>query len=265
MTAKKLKAYGRYDRQKHPVAPVLVHIVQLQRFGYSYEQIARAAGVEARMIYRCATGGSNWLQAPKARAILAITPKLEDLDAHTIIPSTGTIRRVQALGCLGWNVAEIARRAGIPKPTLLSATRKTAVTVHTHLAIAAVYEELWNTPAPMSTPVERRDRTRTLGRAARAEWAPPLAWDDIDTDPHPQAGDVDEEIIDDVAIAAAVDGHRPRLTRTERHLALTQLHARGLWDPALAHLLCVSEKTIERDREELGLASNYVLQMKDAA
>lgn len=264
-TMKRLKAYGRYDRQKHPVAPVLVHIIQLQRFGYSYDQIARAAGVEARMIYRCARGGTTWLQAPKARAILAVAPTLEDLDPQTVIASTGVIRRVQALGCNGWNAAEIARRAGLPKPTLLGALRKAAVTVHTHLAVASVYEDLWNTPAPASTAIERRDRTRSLNRAARDGWAPPLAWDDIDTDPEPQAGDVDEEIIDDVAIAAAVDGHHPHLTRAERLLALRRLHARGLWDPDLADLLSVSVKTIERDRELLGLESNYTAQMQDAA
>ncbi len=266
-TVARLKAYGRWDRGQQSIAPVAVHIIQLQRFGYSYDLIAHQAGVSRQTVYRCATGLNKYILGAKAKAILAVKPTLDHLEPHSVIDATGARRRIQALGTLGWNNAAIARHAGVPANTLGTAIRsRDGITVQLHRAIDRVYEELWNTPAPASTPIERRDRTFTLNRAARAGWAPPLAWDDIDTDPEPQTGDAEpEQILDAIAIAEAIDGNHPHLTRAERLEALKVLHGRGHWDPALAELLDVSAKTIERDREHLGLESNYLADMEDAA
>ena len=265
--AHRLKAYGRWDPRR-PASVVRVHIISLQRFGYTYEQIARVADVNPRTIYACLSGEMRWMQTQKAEAILAVTPNLDDLGPANVIDGTGTVRRVQALARRGWTLIALARHAGLPSATLRGAVRTGHVTVRVHRAVATAYEELWDRSPDASTAARRAAIARTIEQATAAGWAPPLAWDDIDTDDAPSSdshGETSiEEDIDEIAVQHAVDGHRVRLTRAERHAALRILHARGHYDRALADLLCVNVKTIGRDRDELGLEANFFIEQEAA-
>ncbi|MGU3358201.1 hypothetical protein ACLBWJ_13180 [Microbacterium sp. M4A5_1d] len=252
----RLKLYGRWDNGRTPLGAVRVHIMILQRFGYSHAQIARAAGIEARTVWRCMNDRSTWMRGRIAAAILSVAPTIDDLDPGTLIPATGAVRRVQALACLGWTGAAIATAAGLPRSTVRTFQREgRQITVAVHRAIDAAYERMWNQPAPAGTTIQRRDRTASIKRAAAGAWTPPLGWDDIDTDPEPQQGE--DAGVDEIAIALAVDGQPVRLTREERHIALRELHRLGLFDPELSARLGVDVKTIERDRRFLGLPANY--------
>jgi len=52
--------------------------------------------------------------------------------------------------------------------------------------MAAIYEELWDQEPPHDEWHSKAAYTRALNFAGRRGWLPPLAWDDIDTDPDPE-------------------------------------------------------------------------------
>lgn len=255
-TARRLQAYGRWDRAHQSSWHALTHVLVLSRFGYNQEQIARAAGISARTVYRIASGKAPTIFGRVHRAILSVEPTISDLDSSTRIPSTGSRRRVEALACLGWSIAAIADQMGITRAALSERVNTRETTVESHLQLAAVYERLWNTHPSAATLTEAGMITRTRRRAAREGWVPPMGWDDIDTDPAAPLADADADYVDVVLVDLAVHGHRVQLTTQERHLAVRQLHAAGHGDYLIADMLLVSDKTIARDRELLGLPAN---------
>lgn len=106
-------------------------------------------------------------------------------DQPLIIPATGTHRRIQALMCLGWSMADIARLLGDRGSNVRRIMRSPTITRRFATRFARVYDELsWQVPAP-TTQYRRASITRAKGIAARNGWHPPLAWNDIDNDPAP--------------------------------------------------------------------------------
>lgn len=91
---------------------------------------------------------------------------------------TPTRRRVQALHCLGWTLEAIAEAAGYRSLQAINrALSRQRITPTTAERIATAYEALSMTVGPS-------DAARR--RAQRLGFAPPLAWDDIDTDLEPR-------------------------------------------------------------------------------
>lgn len=242
--------------------PVAVHIMQLQKFGYTYTQIARTAKVSERTIYMCASGQLRHMQAAVATLILNVTPSISDLDPGTLISARGARRRIQALGCNGWSPGAIARHARMPHSVVRDAAHADRITVRTHHAIAAVFEELWDQHPDTTQPWAERTVRAVTAHAQTQGWVPALAWDDIDKDDDVPTPDFDGAV-DMVAVQLVLEGNRVHLTQDERHIALRALHAEGHLDPELAARLSVSVQTILRDRKRLGLPSN--LKRKDAA
>ena len=94
------------------------------------------------------------------------------------VPALGTQRRIRALQALGWPIETIAAEAGwVHGNSVTSIFQFESIQRRTRDRIANVYERLSATPGPSS-------RTRIL--ATRKGYAPPLAWDCIDTDEEPQ-------------------------------------------------------------------------------
>ena len=92
-------------------------------------------------------------------------------------PALGTIRRIQALMAIGWTARDIAPRCGWGSAQAVTELlARTYVYTGTRNIIADVYDDLCMRPGPSAK--NRRS-------AARKGWPPPLAWDDIDTDPQP--------------------------------------------------------------------------------
>lgn len=175
---------------------------------------------------------------------------LDYLHPQTLIPSTGITRRVQALAARGWPATAVAERLAISDQQLGRWQRKSFITVEKHWRVADLYEQIWD----VSPPCDEKTVRVTMRRAQAAGWVPPLAWDDIDTDPGPYVPDAEDgPVLDMVAIELAVEGHPVALTQEERLLAVTHLNGRGFSDNAIAHMLQVTGRTILRDRTALGL------------
>ena len=90
-----------------------------------------------------------------------------------------------------------------------------------------------------------------------------MAWDD-DTIDDPDAlpahlaePETGSPGIDTVKVMLAIGGQRQDLTRAERWVAVEHLAAQGASDLAIAQRLGVSDKTILRDRQDLGIESTW--------
>ena len=163
-----------------PSGPIAAH---LQRLGLTDLEAARRAGLVQTTVTRIRTGESRTVLRSTARKLLALTaepPTVGTLDA------TGTTRRLQALGALGYTSRDIATDSGIPHDytrKLMQGGRPT-VTVGTTERVRRCFDRL-SMVRPSGWLADRQRR-----QSAEKGWNPPLAWDDID-DPAavPQAGD----------------------------------------------------------------------------
>lgn len=258
-------AYGTFDRQQLPAGPVREHLAFLARSGMGTAAVANASGVA-----RSTIAGIRWgrqssdgtympakrVTRPTAAKLLAVEPALDVVADHARVDARGTVRRLQALQALGWSTPQLGAHLGVAETNVSRVMREDRVYASTARGVAALYERLWAVRPPADTATQRAMIARITARAAARGWVPPLGWDDIDADDAPAV--VDElEIVDDLAVDLAVAGARVQLTRAERLIALPRLHARGYLDGELADLLCVTDRTIARDRSELGLPANY--------
>lgn len=111
------------------------------------------------------------------------------------VDGTGTRRRLQALHRIGWTSEDIASRLGMTRMAINNLMRRdTPVFATTKAKVTKVYDELWDvTPPPMHGKAAGV-RNRSINRAKRLGWAPPLAWDDDtidDPDARPDLGEPD--------------------------------------------------------------------------
>lgn len=103
-----------------------------------------------------------------------------------MVPSLGTVRRVQALAALGWSISEVSRRAGYTRSHLNLMVQRASIRRATADHIAAVYEELSMSLPPEETREQKVSASRVRRLARERGWLPPLAWIDIDDpDEHP--------------------------------------------------------------------------------
>lgn len=188
---------------------------------------------------------------------------------ETLVPVTGTQRRIQALMHLGWSQVELGRRLGVSQSQVsLLIRQRRSVTKNTHARVSALFEALCLQIPPATTKGQRVSVNKTRALARRNGWLPPLAWDDIDSDPDPRAqvdvnetpvaDDEPEEVedapdVDEVAIELALQGHRVRLTPAERSVCVERLHAKHYSDPLIAATIGCADRTVLRIRERLGL------------
>lgn len=94
----------------------------------------------------------------------------------SLIPATGTHRRIRALARLGWSYAEQSRRLGRHRDYVSKVLRNDELQVETVALFKALYDALsmtWST-APTAA--------RTAGWATRQGFLPPLAWEGVDLD-----------------------------------------------------------------------------------
>jgi hypothetical protein len=96
-------------------------------------------------------------------------------------------RRLQALISIGWAPELLAAELGRRPSSLQCSITGQSVTTRTARDVAALYERPWNTKPPQATSKQRAAFDAARTHAAAQGWLPPLAWDDIDTDPTPPA------------------------------------------------------------------------------
>ena len=134
-------------------------------------------------------------------------------------PALGTQRRIRALMALGWTSRDIADHCGWATTQAVTELLKARRFVYATTAdrIDTAYRDLCMTVGPSEK--NRRD-------AARKGWAPPLAWDDIDTDEHPVVGRYEPSPRADLLREYAARGDN--LTHTCRALKITH-NALNAW------------------------------------
>lgn len=254
---KKLIAYGRYDSGMASTAPVKLHIGILLKHGMTVTAIAAAAGVSTDTI-RAIWFGSKRKDGPgrgapparihrtTAERITGVQPDLSTLPPDVKVSSRGMRRRIQAMGVLGWAQTRLARRLGITQSRMARIlTTDGEIPVELHMAAASLFEELWNVRPPHETRYDRAVYTGALDYARRLGWLPAMAWDDIDNNDEPAVDDA-EPVIDEVAVALALNGERVRMTREERHLAIHRARELGYSLEETAQLLGVTSRTVLR-------------------
>ena len=147
---------------------------------------ARAAGWQSGR-------GLSGLQKMQAAAYLALDAAPdgswpdEQADADDAGPTTlGVRRRLRALTARSWSPQALAAQTGIPAPLInsLLAGIRHDLSPRQCLAVANVYDNLWDLEPPAATRDQREACELARSRAASRGWAPPQAWDDTQID-HP--------------------------------------------------------------------------------
>lgn len=121
------------------------------------------------------------------------------------VPAIGSRRRIQALQALGYGRDRISRELGYNDGgsiAYLMTPKAETVTRAVERKIVAVYDRLAMLPPPTGAGAQR---ARTW--AKRFGYAPPLAWDDIDTDPAPTGVRESDELTRRRVTRADLDQH----------------------------------------------------------
>lgn len=151
-----------------------------------------------------------------------------DNDIHRRVPMWRVTRRLQALMCIGWSLPKLSAETGIQHQNLSNYLSGRYITVYadTFDAVDAAYRRLCMVTPPATNKSERIGVGRSKGRARRAGWAPPMAWDNIDDpDEYPKGttarrgrsfGDVDPVIVERLAKGRTVANS----TRAEKEAAM---------------------------------------------
>jgi len=253
------RAYGRWAPFVD-ADPVRAHIHRLRAAGIGTDRIAALAGISPSqvraLIYPTRAGGlpTRRVRPETARRLLAVTAGDGNRAARSLVPATGSRRRLQALTATGWTLPQLGDRLARTPSNLRRTMTASRVTAVTATEVARLYERLWNTPPPHASDADRIAAQACRDDARRRGWLPPLAWDDIDTDAEP--GDwstlldpLVQEDVDHVAVERAVTGGcRVTLTAAEELEAVRQLSERGSSLREIAAVLDSSSTTISRRR-----------------
>jgi hypothetical protein len=147
----------------------------------------------------------------------------------------------------------LADQLGRRAKSLTRSMTRPSVTARTAQDVAELFERLSNTPPPRATAEQRAATDAARTHAAAQGWQPPLAWDDIDTDPTPEptAGTPPPADVDDIAIERALAGDGigyDDLTPAEQQLVIRHLTERGWSIRDIATQLATTKRTVSRRR-----------------
>ncbi len=243
--------------------PVHEHITALRAAGIGVKRIAHLADMALSHIRELADPAlNNSTMTRRVRPTTAARILIIDMDdanraSTSRVEATGTHRRVQALIAAGWAPELLAAPLGRRSTSLKRSMTSPSVTARTAQDVADLYERLENTPPPRATGEERAAANAARAHAAARGWKPPLAWDDIDTDPtpHPMAGTPPADDVDPIAVERAVTGHGIRyddLTFAEQQEVIHRLTARGRSIRDIATQLATTKRTVSRRRASVG-------------
>lgn len=147
--------------------PARAHIAALRSLGWTWEQIAQAAGLSTWVAHNLHRGTSRRLLAESEEALLSVP--LVSAESHRGVDAAGTRRRVQALAWMGWPTSEVAIRAGTTRATLATEISRGRVSVRLSHRVSTVYADLSGRRGPSAV---------AAGKARQLGFAPPAAWDD---------------------------------------------------------------------------------------
>jgi hypothetical protein len=259
------RIYGRW-RPYVDAGPVCEHIAALRAAGIGVERIAHLAGLSVSHIRELAEDGRGDSSATRrvrpstATRIMAIAIDHAHRAPHSRIDATGTRRRLQALMAIGWPTELLAAQLSRRPNSLCRSMTGESVTARTAHDVAALYERLWNTSPPAATGEQRAAVDAAQAHAAGQGWLPPLAWDNLDTDPTPPAltlGPSQRNDLDEIAVERALAGDHityDELTSVEQQEVVRRLTARGSSIRDIAAQLRTTKRTVSRRRTSSGAA-----------
>ena len=159
---------------RHAIEPVIAHIENLIKSGWTLDAIEKASGVDRRGMYRIRRRLQKSVNHDTARRLLA----LQSGGTPYLVDAVGARRRVQALAAIGWSLASQAEAVGLSHTAAeeIASGLRTSVMHSTHEAIRTLYQDRSKKAGPSGW---------VRAFAARRGWHGPLAWDDID-DPNAQ-------------------------------------------------------------------------------
>lgn len=171
-------AYGKWDPMYIPIGPTVEHLSQLSEAGIGTVRVAELAGLNRHTVQRLRAGGRKKCARHVAEGILSIPIPEEAPSAFSelhapgaMIPNVGTMRRLQALAMIGYDLADLGERLGmkLQQVSMLRLGHSPKVTIRTARAVAELFEDLQVTAGP----------SRAAQRVAeRNGWFLPLAWDE---------------------------------------------------------------------------------------
>jgi hypothetical protein len=239
-------------------APARAHIETLREAGIGIDQIARLAGISSshvRELVPHSRTGRRPIQRVRphtALRLLSIAVTDANRASRCHVDATGTRRRLQALVAIGWTHTALAAELCRSTTSLTRSMTSETVTARTARQVSDLYESVWDKKPHHATGDELAANDAARALAATHGWPPPMAWDDIDTDPSPYsdpATATDE--LDEIAIERAVAGDGMRLehlTLAEQNEVVRRLTERGKSIRDIADQLATTKRTISRRR-----------------
>lgn len=198
-------------------------LVALQEAGCSHYEMHDATGLSASQCKAMLLGGPRHIAQRKNRDTLRLL-NVEDYLNHRLT-HIGMVRRARALQRIGYSCTMIAMHAGLCEEAVKEIARGTRHSRHaTRRAIARAYDELCMRPLDGT---HDRFISRTINKARRLGYAPPLAWDNIDRD-------------------LAPSGVGDECAATDRLELLLELHEMGMGRAEVAHRFGIRDSALWR-------------------
>ncbi|WP_138734382.1 helix-turn-helix domain containing protein [Modestobacter excelsi] len=260
--ANRERTYGR-SQPYVDARPVHDHIAALRAAGIGVERIAHLADMALSSVReiadRALTSSTDTRRVRPTTAALILSIDIDDANRgpRSRVDATGTHRRLQALTAIGWAPKLLAAQLGRRPASLNRSMTSPSVTARTARDVAELYERLENPPPPQDTGEQRATANAARAHAARQGWNPPLAWDNIDTDPMPQptVSTPPPDDVDGMSVERALTGDGIRyddLTRAEQQEVIHRLTTRGRSIRDIAAQLATTKRTVSRRRASVG-------------
>jgi hypothetical protein len=186
-----LRTHGTPTRRTVSPNRAATHIQQLRHAGLTDQQIRTAAHIGHSTLDTAANRRANISVRTEQRILAVPVPTTRKrVVSVAMVPPHGTRRRLQALIHAGWPAARLGAELGIHPNQLyrLLHQQHDMVAVRTEAAVARVFRRLWD-QQPEEHGVKPISARRARLLAERHQWAPALAWDDIDApDAQPDLG-----------------------------------------------------------------------------
>lgn len=153
-----------------PIEPLRAHLDRLRTLGMTQREVAEASGVSQGTIRNIVEGRVRRCSHVTASRLIGVRDRT--IAGHGEVPAVGTVRRLRALACIGYDSLDLAPLLGCSAAYVRTLRRGQYRTVHatTHDTVRAAWDSLQSTPNPAGR--------RAIGFARRHQWAPPAAWDD---------------------------------------------------------------------------------------
>lgn len=195
-----------------------------------------------------------------ARARKLRTLRTKSQATPLTVPAIGSIRRLQALMCVGWSIPALERQAGaLPWKlhNILYRAPGTRVERSTAELVSSLYDSLWDREPQQTNKGERISVKDARAAARKNGWLPPMAWygidmDDPDSVPCLDADIPEAEMFDWVKVERAAGGWLApqELSSDERYAAAKILVRRGMSINAASDRMGIRAETY-RKREPL--------------